>query len=286
MSGVRTGFARLAREPLVHFFVAGLLLFLLVQHHRAQTDLYRIVVTPERVRQLTAGYHAEYGAQPTPQALSQLIDHDVDLEVLYREGLARKLDRDDEIVRRRVVQKMQFLQQDTAPVAEPSEERLQAYYRAHAAQYARASGVSFSHVYLSDEHGGAAAGRQRALTILASLSNATTRAPERGDAFPDLYDYAGLTPEQARRLFGDSELSRRLFDAPPDRWSGPFRSTYGWHLVRVQSQTPSQVPPFAAVREQVRADLIAADQDAANRKSFETLKARFTVVRADGPSRP
>lgn len=283
---LRTFWRRMAREPLIHFFAVGLVLFVLAEHHRIQSDTYRIVVTPERVRQLAAGYRAEYGADPTPQALEQLVGHDLDLEVLYREGLARKLDRDDEIVRRRVVQKMQFLQQDLAPPAEPGEASLQAYYQAHRAQYATPASVSFSHIYVSDEHGGAEAGRRRAQAILDGLPAALARAPERGDSFPDLYDYSGFGPDQARRLFGDSELSRRLFAAPPGRWAGPFRSAYGWHLVRVQSQAPARALPFAEARERVRADLIASDQAAANRRGFESLKSRFIIVRDDRASRP
>jgi hypothetical protein len=272
---------RLAREPLVHFFAAGLVLFAAAERHKLQTDLHRIVVTPERVRQLSAGYRAEFGATPGPRTLTQLVDHDVDEEVLYREGVARKLDRDDEIVRRRIVQKMQFLEQDLAAPAAPSAAELAAWFQAHRAQYVQPASVSFSHVYFSDVRGGPEAARRRALAALAGLSDATARAPERGDSFPDLYDYSGFGPDQARRLFGDSELSRKLFEAPRGRWSGPLRSGYGWHLVRVQSATPARPLTFEEARERVLTDVIATRQEAANRKSFERLKARFTVVRQD-----
>jgi hypothetical protein len=274
----------LLREPLVHFFAAGLVLFAAFEHHRAATDLYRIEVTPERVNQLVAGYRAEFGGPPSARRVDELVDHYVDDEVLYREGLARKLDRDDEIVRRRVVQKMQFLQQDLAAPAEPTEAELAAYYQAHRADYATPAAVGFSHVYFADVAGGPDAARRRAQAVLAGLSDAIVRAPERGDSFPDLYDYAGFSPDAVRRLFGDSELSRQLFVLPPGRWAGPFRSSYGWHLVRVQSVEPSRIPPFEAVRTGVRDALVASRQAAANRDSFQALRARFTVVR-DGPAR-
>jgi len=281
----RAGAQRLLREPLVHFFVAGLVLFAAYEHHRAATDLYRIEITPERVGQLVAGYRAEFGEAPSRRRLDELVDHYVDEEVLYREGLARKLDRDDEIVRRRIVQKMQFLQQDLAAPAEPSEAELVAYYQRHRAEYAAPATVSFSHVYFADGAGGPQAGRRRAQAVLAGLSEAIERAPERGDSFPDLYDYSGFGQDAARRLFGDSELSRSLFTAPTGRWAGPFRSSYGWHLVRVQSVAPAAVPPFEAVRPQVRDALLAERQEAANRSSFAALKGRFTVVR-DAALRP
>jgi peptidyl-prolyl cis-trans isomerase C len=273
---------RLLREPLVHFFAAGLLLFVAFEQHKAGADLYRIEITPERVRQLVAGYRAEFGVEPSPARLNQVIDRYVDDEVLYREGLSRKLDRDDEIVRRRVVQKMQFLQQDLAAPAEPTEAEVAAYYAAHRAQYAAPATVSFSHIYFADGAAGAEAARRRAEAVLAGLPAAVQRAPDRGDSFPDLYDYSGFGQEAARRLFGESQLSGSLFTAPAGRWSGPFRSSYGWHLVRVQSAEPARPLPFEAVRGRVRDALIADRQASANQASFHALRARFSVVRDDG----
>jgi peptidyl-prolyl cis-trans isomerase C len=277
---------RILREPLVHFFAVGLLLLALAEHHNAKADLLRIVVTPERVRQLTDGYRAEFGSTPTPRLLAQLIDRDIDEEVLYREGLARRLDRDDAIVRRRVVQKMRFLEQDLVAQPEPDEARLTAYYQAHRAQYATPATVSFSHIFFAETEGNPDAAWLRAQSVLAELSDTTARAPERGDNFPDLYDYAGFSAEQAKQVFGDSEISRRLFETSPGHWVGPVRSAFGWHLVRVQSAEPGKLLAFAAVRERVRADLIAADEAAANQRTFLALKARYTVVRADGVTTP
>jgi hypothetical protein len=277
---------RILREPLAHFFAAGALLFAVSEHHRAQTDTYRVVVTPERARELAAAYRAEFGADPGPRTQAHLVDHWVDEEVLYREGLARKLDQDDEIVRRRIVQKMQFLDQDLAPPAEPTPKDLSAWFQAHRSQYVAPATVSFSHIYFSDVAGGADAARARARRVLASLSPTAARAPERGDPFPDLYDYSAFGPEQAKRLFGDGELSRELFEAPAGRWLGPFRSGYGWHLVRIQSIQPARPLSFDEARERVRADLIASRQDAANARGFAALKARFTIVRADQGGRP
>jgi parvulin-like peptidyl-prolyl isomerase len=277
---------QLLREPLLHFFLVGLILFVVAERHRAQTDIYRIVITPDRVAQLADSYRLQFGADPTPSGLEGLVEKDIDEEVLYREGLAMKLDRDDSIVRRRVVQKMQFLEQDLAAPDEPAEDELQHYYQNHLSQYATPEKVSFSHIYFSPDRAGDEAARQRAAAALADLNDGLVRAPERGDSFPDLYDYAGFGPDQAVRLFGDGEFAQMVFKAPVGRWAGPYRSSYGWHLVRVQSQTPARIAPFSEVRDQVRADAIAASQDVANRKSFQTLKARFTVVRDDQARRP
>ena len=62
---------------------------------------------------------------------------------------------------------------------------------------------------------------------------------------------------------------------------GPYRSGYGWHLLLISARRPPQTPPFDAVRDQVRADRLAAAEAQDNHRAFEALKARFVVVRHD-----
>jgi peptidyl-prolyl cis-trans isomerase C len=273
--------ARAVREPLLHFFLVGLVLFAAGDAYKRAANVYRIEVTPERVAALSLAYSQQFGAPPTRPALRALIDRYVDEEVLFREGVALGLDRGDEIVRRRVVQKMQFLQQDLQAPREPTDAQVQAFYDANRAHYAMPARVSFSHIFFSPDRGGDDGARARAEQALVGLDDGVTRAPGRGDNFPDLYDYTGFGPREATRLFGDTPMAQALFHAPTGHWAGPYRSGYGWHLVYIQSSQPPSVPPLFAIRDQVRADELARDEADANRRSFEALKARFTVVRRD-----
>lgn len=270
---------RLLREPLVHFAVAGVALFAAGRIYQSQNSLYRIVVTPRHVQQLASDYALQFGGPPDTGTLAALVRRDVHDEILYREGLALKLDQDDEIVRRRVVQKMQFLMQDLNAPPEPSEAQLAAYYRAHASRYVAPPQATFSHIYFSTDRGPDALARAKA--VLKSLSDATTRAPGRGDPFPDLYDFSAYEPEQVTRLFGRTPFSLAVFAVEPGHWAGPFRSGYGWHLLYVDARRPAALPPLAKVRDQVRTDYLQDAQDRANQAAFDRLAQRFTVVRED-----
>jgi hypothetical protein len=270
-----------ASEPLVHFAAAGLVLFVAGEIYHRQTSLYRIEVTPRHVQQLANDYALQYGARPDPQTLRQLVKRDVHDEMLYRQGLALKLDRDDEIVRRRVIQKMQFLMQDLNAPAEPTTAQLQAYYDAHASRYVTRPRATFTHIYFA-AGGGDAAARARAKATLQALPAGATRAPDRGDPFPDLYDFSAYEPEQVYRLFGHTPFADAVFSAPVGRWIGPLRSGYGWHLLYVSARQAPTRPPLADVRETVRTDYLQAAQDATNKAAFAKLARRFRVV-GDGP---
>lgn len=272
---------RLAREPLVHFLLAGVVLFAAGEAWRRHESLYRIDVTPAHVAQIANAYALQFGTKPDPQTLEALVQRDIQDEMLFRRGEALKLGQDDEIVRRRIAQKMQFLVQDLSPPAEPSEAQLAAYYAAHASRYDVPARASFSHIFFSAQAGGEAAAQARAAAVLRTLPDGLSRAPDRGDPFPDLYDFSAFGPQQVARLFGHTPFAAAVFEAPVGRWSGPYRSAYGWHLVHVDARQPPGRQPFAEVREAVRTDYLQDAQGAANQAALAKLARRFTVVRDD-----
>jgi peptidyl-prolyl cis-trans isomerase C len=215
-----------------------------------------------------------------------MIRDDVHDEILFRQGLAMKLGQDDEIVRRRVVQKEQFLIQNLHAPSEPSGAELASYYTAHAAQYAGPPHATFSHIYFAVAQGGDGAAQARARTVLARLSKGTTRGPDLGDAFPDLYDFSSYGPDQVVRLFGHTPFADAVFSAPVGAWLGPVRSAYGWHLIYVDARSPAERAPLSQIRERVRGDYLRDAQDRNNMAAFDQLARRFTVVRDDRRATP
>ena len=252
---------RCVREPLLHFVSMGLLLFIASQIHRAYTDPFRIIVTPQREAQLARHYALQFGTKPDTATTAQLIEHDVEEEILFRRGLALGLDKDDEIVRRRIVQKMRFLLQDLQAPPEPRDADLDAYYQAHAERYVTPPRVTFSHIYFSDEARALRAG-----------------SADRGDPFPDLNHFSAYDPQQVQRLFGRTEFSQAVFRAPLQRWVGPYRSAYGWHLLRVDSREEATQQPLSAVHDRVRTDYLLDEQQRANQAAFNDVAREFTVV--------
>jgi hypothetical protein len=266
------------REPLVHFFAGGLFLFVLGEALHERTDPHRIVVTPQHEAQLSNRYALQFGARPDARTMDELMKSDVHDEILFREGLALGLDKDDEIVRRRIIQKMQFLLEDLHPPPEPTTAQLQDYYRAHSDSYVLPARATFTHVYFSAERGDADA-RSRAEAALDLLSAGQGRAPGLGDPFSDLYDFSHYAREQVYRLFGHTDFSDSVFCVVPGKWVGPFKSAYGWHLLYVQSREVPQTQPLSTVRAKVRSDYLLDTQSRSNETAFGALEHKFTIVR-------
>jgi peptidyl-prolyl cis-trans isomerase C len=269
-------------EPLFHFVLLGLLMWAGAIYVGHRDDRYIIDVGPARRQRIADNYRNQYGQNLTANQLRGLVGRYVREEVFLREGLALHLDKEDEIVRRRVVQKYEFLQTDLATPASPRPGVLERWFEENKARYLSPGRVAFAHIYFSPDHGGDTTARARALNVLKKLRQSDlSRAPTLGDPFPGPSDVGALAPDEAIRLFGDSELSRELFKAPVGQWAGPDRSGYGWHLIYVTGHSPPALPPLADIRDQVLADYMDEQRRILNEQAYEKLRARYTV-RDDG----
>jgi peptidyl-prolyl cis-trans isomerase C len=276
---------RLKREPLLQFLILGALIFAmaqLVQSKRAASQR-QIVVDAQLQRRIVAINQTQSGITPGAAQLGRLVEDYIDDEVMYREAMRMGLDRDDEIVRRRLIQKMQFLQRDLATVPTPGESELRAYYGAHPELFAAAASVSFEQLYFTADRGGWPEAETRARHAFDRLTRMPASSTESGmdDAFPFQIPAHNFTRVEAARLFGDTPIVDALFSAPAGQWSGPVRSAYGWHLIRVASRHLSSVVPFAMARAQVEADYTQEQMKVAQQRELQALRARYEIVRPD-----
>ncbi len=266
----------LLREPILHFTVMGLALFIAVSFVEQHSTRHRIAIGAGEVERIKIAYTQQFGGMPTPEQMDSLIDRYIQEEIFFREGLALGLDRDDEIVRRRVAQKFEFLQQDLVLPEEPDVAALRAYFDQNAARYAEPARVSFSQIYFSADRSGDAEARARAITVSARL-DAVAPSPALGDPFPGQSEVTALSAEELSRLFGQSPIVGAAFGAPVGQWSGPYRSGYGWHLILVTARTPAQRSTFEAVQDRVVADYSGERGRALNESAYAELRRTYHI---------
>lgn len=269
----------------MHFLVLGaglFLLYALINPGAATQRTTRIDVGPDELAWITTTWSQQYRRPPSDAELRSLVDDYVHDEVLYREALAMGLDRDDIIVKRRLVQKLAFLTEDVATQQPPTERELERYFAANRERYRVAPRLTFTHIYFSTDRRGAAA-RADAERVLAKLSHAgaPARAPELGDRFMLQYDFAERSPDEIAQLFG-GVFAESLFALPPPtsqapKWQGPLSSGFGVHLVRVVARTPGRMPELKEVLTAVRQDLDLERRNETNARRYATLRGRYTV---------
>ena len=281
VAGWRARLRPLLREPLTHFLVLGILIFAVSHWLESRSQRYVITIAPGDLTRIENSYIQQYGANPTPAQMRTMVDNTVREEIYLREALALGLDKDDEIVRRRLAQKYQFLQADMATPRQPSQAELRRWFDAHAAQFAEPARRTFDQRYFAIDQRGEAAARQLAMTAASRLGQGQPAAI--GDEFPGPKVTARLARDDTERLFGSAEFARAVFAAQPGRWIGPVRSGFGWQVVRVTDSTPARPRGFAEARQDALAAWQEQDRAARNDAAYRALLARYTVSRTDRP---
>ena len=196
-------FHQIIREPLLHFLIAGVLIFAgysaMVDPKTTEgADTIRIGDT--EMQFLRAQHEKLWGRPPTDRDLAPLVQEFIREEVLYREGVAMGLDQDDVIVRRRIGQKMEFMIGDLAVPAEPDDEMLTTYLDANRDKYLEPPHLTFTHVYFNVDQRGEQA-RADAASALIEIGNREL-APEVGDRFALSIDYADETVREVDQSLG------------------------------------------------------------------------------------
>jgi hypothetical protein len=276
---------RWLHEPLLHFVVLGALLFLAYRWlGNTEQAPAQIVVSAPTIAGLAQGFARTWQRPPTQSELSALIEEHIKDEIYYREALAAGLDRDDTIVRRRLRQKMEFLQEDVAAQIEPTEAELRAYLERNAERYRAAARVSFTHVYLSPDRRGTRLDAD-AQHLLARLRDSRESAGLAGDPFPLALEFRDFEADQLDRLFGGG-FAEALAAVPPGQWAGPVKSGYGVHLVRVAGYVPPAAAEFAEIREALARDWSAEQRQKLADDFYRELRRRYAVTVEDATEVP
>ena len=281
-------FRRLLREPLLHFVFIGITLFAVYAYmHRGRGGVEssrQIVLSLDELQQMDTYFVSQWHRQPTPAEFEAMVEDKVREEVLYREGLAMGLDKDDTIVKRRMAQKMQFLAEDVAAAHEPTPEELKAWFEKNTSKFALPSRYSFRHLYFSIDKRGANA----QIDAIKAL-NQTAGQPEDSKLTASLADqfmfqdyYGDRAPEALAKEFGP-QFVVALEKAKPGSWQGPIESGYGWHLVFVDTVIPGRIPALEEIESDVKTAWLAEQKATAWKKAYAGMRNKYTVL-VPGPS--
>jgi hypothetical protein len=237
--------------------------------------------------------------------LAALVDNFVREEVLYREALALGLDRNDFVIRQRLIQKLEFINRDlTEEMMELTDAEIQRYFAGHRDRYMQPARITFTHIFLGGREDGARAGGDdagatglddaqgdgdsaisRAESLLAELNARQVTSGDAlryGDELVHGAEFVEQSPEEIASLFGQ-EFSDAVFalDPQPDRWQGPLPSSLGSHLVLIARLTPERMLELAeaekTVREDARRDRIDERNRAILQEMVDTYDVQVTV---------
>ena len=273
---------KLLREPLVHFMFIGAVIYLLYgvfAEPVPEADDKTIVVTAGEIEWMQTAWQKRWNRPPTAEEFDGLIQQYIRETVLYREALTMGLNKHDQVIRRRLAQKLEFLAKDLVALTPPTEEELQSYFAEHQNRYQEPTRYTFTQVFIDpDKRGDATLDDAEAVKVrLIALGNAIDDAGVLGDDLMLQNYYPEKDPVEIQKLFG-SGFTESLLELSPGQWHGPVLSGYGVHLVYVSSIIEPPPPVFAEVRERVVQDWTTDRSEELNEQFYASLRDRYTII--------
>ena len=270
----------LLREPLIHFLLIGAALFVLysLQIDDIVDESNRIVITTADTDRLVAIWQKRWYRPPTQEELERLIEISSTSFGSILDALSMGLDKHDSIVRRRLVQKLEFISADIAAQAEPTEAQLKNYLSTHAEKFEVPGPGSFEQIYFNADKRGDQV-EQAAIQLLTDLSSpdASIDVESAGDAFMFGQRHENLSEHEVARLFG-ADFAKDIFGLSAGVWQGPISSGYGLHLLRIDNKTSSTLPALESVRNNVRNEWLAAQRKLLDASFYQSLRQRYEIV--------
>lgn len=261
---------KLIKEPLIHFLVIGAGLFLLYSVNNNTASKNEIIIDQFVVNDLSEKWDMQWHRQPTSNELKKLVELYINQEVLYREALAMNLDHNDEIIKRRLAKKMEFISDELAETLQPSEEILERYYRTNKSDYSKPPVYSFTQVFFDSKN-------RKSASSDASAALTNNNPIALGDALSLPNKYENVDGLKVAIDFG-TRFAQALDTLQLSKWLGPIRSGYGIHIVFIENKESAGVYGYDEVKEKVNADYNFFASNDFQKELTKTLLKNYDVI--------
>lgn len=269
-------FQKIIHEPLLHFLLIGAAIFLYYGAVAAPSDNTKpdkeIVVTTAQAEQLAALFQKSWRRPPTRAEMDALIETYIREEVLVQEALALSMEKNDAIIKRRLVQKMKFLIDSATGAKTPSEIELKNFFEKNRQNYATEPLIVFEQVFLGNS------------PDTQEISDALTQLSTGAD--PNNVGTRSLLPPiigPAMPAYVDGTLGTGVFanleGLELGKWNAPVVSGFGVHAVRIIDLQSAVVPELEAVRERVEADWKAEISESITENMLAQMRLTYEIKR-------
>ncbi len=283
---------KLIQDPLIHFLAMGVVLYSLVDVFSVNEDApggNTIKINQESMVRFLQFQNKAFNGEKALgkwQSMSMLEKENLSEdyireEVMYREALNLGLDVDDQIIRRRLIQKIEFINMGfQSDMAKINETDLNEYFKQHIIDYKIDAAITFSHVFFenSKSNKDSLSLAQDTLINLNGQNIPFENAAQYGQRFFYHRNYVDRTPAFVASHFGDS-FSKGVFNVLPDgQWHGPIKSKYGHHLIIVTKNQAARLPALKEVAGQVLESLQRIKQSQVKKEALTALVAKYKVI--------
>ena len=282
-------FKKIIKEPLLHFLLAGFLLFVYFKVYGGDSGLENtITINKETMlnfmqfqskafnKDVFEAKFEQFSEKEKQQLLKQYIQE----EALYREAIKLGLDQNDFVIKRRIVQKMEFILDDfDESLVTISQDSLEAYYQQHQQRYFQPKQYTFAHIFF--KKGTNEKSLKRANAFMQSTKHqklSTTESLPFGDRFLYHRNYAEKTSGFLESQFGTSFTNALTkLEVTKTKWQGPILSDHGWHWVKLINKSAEGFSALPDIQSTVKADYLGYLKQQHKQQQIEQLIKEYKI---------
>lgn len=268
------------KEPLFQFMTLSFCLFLIYFffNPREENEITssKVVVNDAVVNRISSIWMAKWQRKPTPFELKNLINEYVREEILFRKGMELGFDKNDEIIKRRIVQKVEMMAEQLTEIQEVSEKDLKDFYNKHTQNYIPLPSMDFGFVYINPElHKNP---KKYAEGVLKQIKNQnlTLKTAPKGDDYSLSRKFINQDKEEIEKNLGGS-FADNLFDKKHKGWF-LIESDYGFHIVNISKIYKTSLMKFKDVRNIVKSDYEVYRVEQMQNIALERFKKEYQIV--------
>ncbi|EJC6851437.1 peptidyl-prolyl cis-trans isomerase [Vibrio parahaemolyticus] len=267
---------KIIKEPFIHFlFLGGLIFFsysMLQQYHQ-NDDGTDIVLDQRELNHVVELWKLQWKRDPNEQELTAIVDRYLRQEVFYREALAMDLDKNDKIIKERLSQKMESIAVDlNTLMSPPTDDELKKYFNENSDSYIEPEKYTFKQILFTND--------ELSIPQLTQLKNSLNKGKEvplnRIHKYSIPYEWKSVPSNEIKINLGEDFL-KQLKSSDTKEWLGPIDSTYGMHLVYLESKTPSKLGDFDDIKARVLRDYQYQKGILAQKKLYSDLRKKYQI---------
>ena len=259
-------YARIMREPIVHFFIIAVIIFALYAITQAGNENL-LEIDQREIDARIFMQELSRGEELSAEQRDLVTAYYIEEQILVREALAMELD-NDERIHDILAQKMRHVL--SGNIIQPSAAELSVYYEQNRSRFETPATADFDELVFDSTD-----------PLDASILTSIQQGAE-AEALLELSEGTVATLPNVNSVdlanIFDQEFANKVLDAELNQWQGPFISNRGQHWLRAIQKNPAGIPALEDIADLVRLEWIAAEEEARLQQEVDRLWDQYTIV--------
>lgn len=310
----------LLRRPLLHFWLLGLLAFV-VEHSFFAPESVLQVAYPngDQIAALASQWQQARGREASAADLVKMVQQEIDQSILLSEALRLNFHHQDSIVQQRLIRDMRFMQDDSAASDVElldqaytmdlhtndlvvrrrlvqmmenylrassenqtlSDQALRALYLEQIETFTQPERLSFIQVFVSQDRRGAQS-LEKAGQLLTEFNNNDLGTESAVSQGDPFISGHRFSKVTQLQIAREfgAEFGKQVVTCATQEWCGPIRSVYGWHGVWLVERLSAEPMSFESVRSKIAYEYRSQSGDQSLENAMAVLRTQYQITGA------